>query len=148
MLSQKFTKMTCFVPIIRHRLGTLLCLLVFSICCWSFCTFSQSGFVDTSAFFYQSETTSLKQFSLNIFLFCNLHSKMSRNMCKWHHKVRIGPILPPWSLKFRIYVFQSLFNDNLSHFFKKFRPHNQNSFFYTVFLFVFYSKLQDIYKHV
>ena len=44
----------------------------------------------------KSETTFTKQF-------CNLHSKMSKNMCKWHHKVRNGSILPPWIPNFWYY---------------------------------------------
>ena len=56
-------------------------------------------------FFDKSETTFSKPFFLFFVLFCNLHSKMSRNMCKWHHKVRNGPILPTWSPNLGNYFF-------------------------------------------
>ena len=34
-------------------------------------------------------------------LFPSVNSKMSRNMCKWHHKV---PLLSPWKSKFQAFT--------------------------------------------
>ena len=49
------------------------------------------------------------QNSFPFFFFSSINSKMSRHMCKLHHKVRNGQILPPWKSKFRN------FTDNLGH---------------------------------
>ena len=71
-------------------------------------------------------------------MFRIINSKMSRNMCKWRHKVRNGTILPHWSTHFQNNFFLSNFTDNLSHFFTNLRPHNQNSFFLQIsFCFLF-----------
>ena len=116
-------------------------LLVFYIV---FAFFPKSSFVDPSAFYWQIWDHIFKTvFPKDFCLFCNLHSKMSRHMSKWRHKVCNGPILPPWNLNFQNYFFQSLFMNSLSHFVTNPTPYNQNSFFYTISL-VFYSKLQDI----
>ena len=57
---------------------------------------------------------------------------MSRNMCKWRHKVRNGPSLPPWSPNVLNYFFNVYLR---TIFFTNLRPHHQNSFFYTFVLF-------------
>ena len=64
---------------------------------FSFCIFFLKVVLWThQLFFDESETPFSELFSLKIFCwFYNLKSKMSRNMWKWHHKVRNGPILPP-----------------------------------------------------
>ena len=48
-------------------------------------------------------------------MFCYLHSKMSRNMCKLHQQVRNGQNLPNKSLNFKNFFFLSNFTDNLDH---------------------------------
>ena len=76
---------------------------------------------------------SSKYFSLHIFLlFCNLNSKISRNMCIWRHKVSNNPILPPWS---PFCSPLSLFTDNLDHFFLQIWDHiiKKQFFLYTIF---------------
>ena len=92
--SKKFTKMAFVVPIIRQRLGMLLCLLVVSFFL-VLRLFSKSSFMDTSAFLWQIWDHIFKTD------FCNLYFKMSRNMCTWHHKVCNGSILPIWSQNFQ-----------------------------------------------
>ena len=66
--SQKFTKITCFIPIFCQRLGPLLLFFIFF---YYYFFSSKSCFVDTSSFFDKSETTFSKQFSL-IFFVCFL----------------------------------------------------------------------------
>ena len=66
-------------------------------------------------------------------------------MRKMRHKVCNGQNLPHESLNFTNYFFQSDFTYNLRHFSPSLRPHYQNSFFLNI---VFYSKLQDVWKHV
>ena len=61
------------------------------------------------------------------FCFFNLNSRISRNMCKWRHKVRNGPILPDWSSSFNNYFF-------LSHFFTNVRPHKKQMFSTHIFV--------------
>ena len=57
--------------------------------------------------FFKSETTLSKQFSQNnFFLFSTVNSKMSRNMCKFHPKVRNGHFYP---MKFQISSISKLF---------------------------------------
>ena len=65
-------------------------------------------------------------------LFCPYDPPKIRNMCKLRHKVCNGSILLPWSPNFQNYFFKSIFADILSHCFTNLRPHNQNSFFYTI----------------
>ena len=72
------------------------------------------------------KTVSTKHF---FFFFSILHSKMSRNMCKFCHKVRYGQNLPNESPNFINYFFLSNFMDSLIHFYTSLRPHYQNSFF-------------------
>ena len=100
---------------------------------------SNRRFVETSAFLWQIWDYIFKTVFPKVFvLFCNLQSKMSRNMCKWRHKVRNGPIFPPWSPTFWNNFFWSIFTDNLSHFFHNsettFKRVGENIFFYTIFL--------------
>ena len=74
--------------------------------------------MDTSAiFFWKIRDHLFKTVFPKFFcLFCNLNSKMSRNICKWRQKLRNGPILPPWSPNIWNYVFLSIFMDHLSNF--------------------------------
>ena len=96
--------------------------------------FSKSSFMDTSAFFFdKSETTFSKHcFLIFLFLFCNLNSKISWNMCTWRHKVCKGPMLPHQSPNFWNYFF-SVYIYGQKTFFTNLQPHNQNSFFLHIF---------------
>ena len=69
---------------------------------------------------------------------------MSRNMRKMRHKVRNGQNLPHESPNVTDYFFQSNFMYNLSYSSTSLRPDYQNSFFFLIFFWVFYFKLQDI----
>ena len=61
-----------------------------------FAIFSKSNFLDRLDFFLTNLTPHFQNsFPHRFFWFCNLHSKMSKNMCKWSHKVCNGLILPP-----------------------------------------------------
>ena len=88
-----------------------------------FSLFSKSNFVDPTAFYCQIwdqifKTVFLKKIFVLLKKKVKKKSKMSRNMCKWRHKVRNGPILPPWSPNFWEF-FISIFTDSVSHFFRK-----------------------------
>ena len=74
-------------------------------------------------------------FPKDFFLSCNLHSKMSRNMCIWSHKVCNGPILPPWSPNFEI-IFFKIYLRTIQAIFSQIWgwPQNQHSFFSTQFV--------------
>ena len=74
-----------------------------------------------------SETTFSKQISL--IFFCNVHSKMFRNMYKLRQKVRNGQNLPQESPNFRNYFFLSNFMDNLVRFFTSLPKQREISIF-------------------
>ena len=117
-------KKDLFCPYSPPKIRNDFKFLVFSF--FSFCTF----FLKVILWAHNFCLTYLRPHFQNRFpnfffvLFCSLNSKMSRNMCKWRHKVRKDSILCPWSSNFWNNFFLSIFSDNLSHFFTNLRSHN------------------------
>ena len=75
------------------------------------------GFWEPKMFFWKiSEDAFSKQFHLNNFFSSTLNSKMSRQLCKLHHKVRDGQNLHHASPNITNFFFWSKLKYNLSHF--------------------------------
>ena len=102
--SQKFTKWTCFVPMIRQRLETCVNCVTKCVTAQFYplevqifkIIFSKYIHGQLRPFFHKSETILSKQFFYTIFFVSIPSSRISRSMCKWRHKLQkiknsVGP---------------------------------------------------------